>query len=137
MRRRKGTRKGRAGSQEQPFEVRVEELPDDAPRMSALLADIAEPMLQGLELPEQEDEFRAGLMLAAAVWNASTFRSRRRRRKALAAVKRMSDVPLPEEVCALCDQVFERARSRYPDEGARSPMWSSSGKRSHGFVSMS
>lgn len=94
----------------------MEELPDDAPRMSALLADIAEPMLQGLELPEQEDEFRAGLMLAAAVWNASTFRSRRRRRKALAAVKRMSDVPLPEELGALCDQVFERARSRYPDE---------------------
>ncbi len=90
--------------------------PKRVPKMSEVLADVAEPLLDRLQLPENEEEYRIGLLLAAAVWNASTFETERQRRQALAEAKKVGDVRVPEDLATLCDRVYERARSRYPDE---------------------
>lgn len=78
--------------------------------MSEVLVDIAEPMVEGLTLPREEGAYRTGLMLAAAIWNASRLKNERERAKALAEVKETGATPMPEELRTLCESVYERAR---------------------------
>ena len=87
------------------------------PKMSALLADIAKPFLEELSLPEDEAAYRAALMLAAAIWNASTFPTEAERRSALEEVRKRAKVPAVGEPANAFEAVYARARTRHRDEG--------------------
>ena len=57
------------------------ELPDQ--RLAELLLDVAQPLTDGIRLPEDFDVYHASVTLAAAVWNAARLPSEEQRQKVL------------------------------------------------------
>lgn len=89
-------------------------------KMSEVLLDVAEPMLEDPDLPDDPDTFKATLNLVAALWNASRpgvpDGGKAEKQKILDRMRDFALAPVPPEVERQCDEVMDRARSRYPDE---------------------
>jgi hypothetical protein len=86
-------------------------------KMSAVLVDVAEPLLADLHLPEHEDGYRLALMIAAGVWNASRQRTESERSRAFADVWESLEARFQSgDLRRQLDLVYQRAVERYPSE---------------------
>ncbi len=89
----------------------------DQVSMSDVLMDFAEPLLRGLELPEDRIAFETGLKIAAMLWNASVDPSGDDPRDVYADI----DAALgggqesDREMERLFDLIIVRGRKLYPD----------------------
>jgi hypothetical protein len=88
--------------------------------MSEVLLDVAEPLLRGLDVTTEPDNYHAALLLGAALWNASAPGSpiggAMEKQTVMAEIRRRAPAVDAAEVEHLCDDVMERARALYPDE---------------------
>jgi hypothetical protein len=83
-------------------------------KMSVVLEDIAEPLLDGLTLPDHADGYRLGLMIAAAIWNATRHRNNSERVRSFEdAWKRLGRLK-SEDLRQRMQGVYDRAMERYP-----------------------
>ena len=67
------------------------------PKMSQVLVHVAQPLFSGIELPEQEDDFRVTLRFASAVWNVSRLPTEKERRDALEDLLTVDGQPMDAE----------------------------------------
>jgi hypothetical protein len=86
------------------------------PRMSEVLAEVAQPVLDGLELPEHAPEFQLCLVLAAGIWNAAALESETERERAMTEVRRSLGVLMNAEMHERCDEVYRLSRIRQQTE---------------------
>lgn len=113
---RRNRRSDREAGADRP-EVRVRTGPQDGRRMSEVLHEVAEPLFDGLRLPEHQLEFELALNIGAAAWNASLLESRRKRGKALAEVKKSLRPPVSrQQLEMMIDRTYHRAMNLYPEE---------------------
>jgi hypothetical protein len=83
-------------------------------KMSEVLKDIAQPLLDELEHDADDDEYEMAFNLAAALWNAAIEPDAASREEAITTLKAAIDVEEVGEIDDLFHEVVERARTRYP-----------------------
>lgn len=117
--REKKLRTQRCGSEDAP--VVVTRRPPGLRKMSEVLVDVSEPLLRGLDAAADPGNYHAALLLGAALWNAGAPNSpvggAEAKQKVLAGIRKRSPVADAPEIERRCDEVMERARVLYPDEG--------------------
>jgi hypothetical protein len=90
--------------------------PSGPPKMSAILLDVSEPMLEGLNFAEDPIEYRVAVEVAAVLWNASRVDRDEGGRDAFAKVLDGFGEKVNEELRAMLTTVSERCHAMYPDE---------------------
>lgn len=83
-------------------------------KMSEVLKDIAQPLLDELEDDADDDEYELAFNLAATLWNAAIEPDAASREKAIDLLKAAIEVEEIGEIDDLLHEVVERARTRYP-----------------------
>ena len=96
------------------------ETPDGAAKkMSQILLDIAEPLVETMSLPADFAPYRISLNVACAVWNASRLPAADGRREALDLIVNtlVDQMGCPqEEAQRVTGEVYLLARQRYAEE---------------------
>jgi hypothetical protein len=83
-------------------------------KMSEVLVDFAEPLVEGLSLPEDRDAFVAALKIAGMLWNEAVFPHEGGSRELYDTLNAaMGDDPDPD-LEKLFDAVIARRRLLYP-----------------------
>jgi hypothetical protein len=90
--------------------------PADLVKMSAVLLDVAEPLIEDLSFAHHPGAYRLGLDLASLAWNASRMPADGGDEETLAALFDLVEAPDDEELRRMLTAVYHRCRSLYPHE---------------------
>lgn len=88
--------------------------PRSKPKMSAVLLDIADPLLDGLTLPDHADAYRLCLMIAASIWNATRHQKESERMRSFEDAWNGLGRLKSEDLRQRMRDVYDRAVDRYP-----------------------
>lgn len=84
-------------------------------KMSEVLMDFAEPLVRGLSLPEDREEFVAALKIAGVLWNEAVLPSPGGSEELYARLNAATGGPRDPGMERLFDTVIARGRLLYPD----------------------
>ena len=87
-----------------------------APKMSAILLDVAEPVLNGLTLPNHRDLFESMLLLGATLWNLSRLPDETQRASGLKDVIDEANGSGVKGMEPLIRETYQRCRQLYPSD---------------------